>query len=1260
MTTLTFDIDYSTAIETDHPLKLKSFIDSNLKVFFMPSVRYGREIVEFIQRTGLNYETVTYDRAWDLNKWGIGDYYDIRAAIDDFRVIHANLEKVLTSDEHYDVMVIPGVNGWAHFSAATRQAILRRVREGAGLVLIKPFHGAHLERSEELESLSPLVNQFEEGFGDDPNAGGGYPRVAFEQLIQEKWVADSHYITDGIPFELFPYDELAFYPYKAKGETILRGESGGPIAAVNEFGKGRVAAFGYFPRDILPQHSAFTGKESTFDAIIENWDGARDKESFAYLEYFYELIYRSVIWTANRVPDRRIQSITVQDERVSIQPASTNTASDSVLTIQYTIRNRVDSIVCEGIAPEMSFELPSSLQAGGSYRIEVNLMEGERLLDWGTAAVNYPLSAEIIAADFGSEVVEEEDLLAASFRVKGAPGNCTICVVDDFERVLAESSYSFTSGQELLFEYTVQSVKSMYIRIRAELFVGGVLVQRQESPRKVVTPQDRTLNDFEVFMCPQNRGHGEWLPLVGELFRDMGITGLFPGSQKTLTMSGAKGLGVYWYHRGPYVERKEKFLRTRDKSYLHRTPCLNDPALWSELQTGITRTINKYKKYGPVSYFANDEGSITCYVDELDLCFCPYCMLEMHKWLQSEYLSLDHLNQIWGTHFQSWDLVVPYTLLEAQDAREYASWGDHRRFMELTFTEAYRRIGSIIREADPNGVIRMSGCQASTAYSGYDYYELHQHVGYFEAYGVGNQFEYHRSFARPNTIIGGWFGYGADGVRVRNSIWNALFHNLTLISIFWEYSCLNPDFTFSRSAQDMSQAFLEIRREGIGKLLLHSAARDSLGIAIHYSMHSIHGTHIHNDAPRFETNRQGWIDILEDLGYQYNFVASQQIESGELVSKGFKLLILPYSIALTDEEAEQIEHFAEQGGIVVGDLQTGIMNEHCVLSDNGKLDELFGIERLSTQARPFYINKGFRTNTEFPYFHFNLAHIPGREDEESGLIMAEIGTRVKDGQAAYFNDFMGTVASVVVKEYGLGKGVYLNLAIDQYPLLRRGGGGFALRELIKHIVQLSGVEKPAVIRNSSGAAIECGYESILYTDCGAQYVCVQSKLDTRSTGHDGLSVGGGRSEADRTDELTIEFNRKGHVYNIREKSYLGYTNHVVSEFPYGESQLFAVLPYRVENIRLEVPPVARRGSILKAAIQIQCEKPEDEYQHVLSINVYNPAGKHEWSYSENKSVRTNSTELSLSIPFNERVGKWTMVVKDTATGVSSSSVFEVV
>ncbi|WP_127579419.1 beta-galactosidase trimerization domain-containing protein [Paenibacillus koleovorans] len=1271
MTQKRFDIRYSTAIATEYPEKLRSFVNGKLKVFFVPSVRYGREIVEFIQRTDIDYETVTYDKAWDLNKWGIGDFYDVRAAIDDFRAIHQNLEDVLTSDEHFDVLVIPGVNGWAHFPAAARQAILRRVEAGAGLVLIRPFHGQGMEPSEELNRLSPLRNLVEEGLGDDPNAGGGFPQTAYDRHIQEAWLPVSaesnggHYITSGIPFDQFPYGELAYYPYEAVGETILRGESGQPIAAVQPFGKGRVVAFGYYPRDILPQHSAFTGKESTFDAIIENWGGSRTSVTFPFLEYFYELIYRSVVWAAGQESPSRIESIEVaaavgEEFRVSVGVAAE--APDGY-TLRYAVRNAYDLLVAEGETPSASaIRLPEQLRLGGDYRVEVSLLADGRLLDWGTASLSVPPASSFVSADFGATELQAGDRLAVCLYTTGTPCECRIQVLDDFDRVIAQHAAAATGEAPIRYEHLVQPVPSMNLRVRAELWLGGLLLQRLDSPRKVLTPADRALRDFEVFMCPQNRGHGDHLPLVGRLSREMGVTGLYPGSPKTLTMSGAKGLGVYWYHRGPYVERKEQYFRTKDKAYLQRVPCLNDPALWNELQERVTSTIGQFRKYGPVSYFANDEGSITCYVDELDLCFCPHCLSGMRQWLQASYGGLEELNRVWRTDFRAWEDVVPFTLEEAQSQGKFAPWADHRIFMERTFTASYKKIAELVRAADPGGVIRMSGCQASTAYSGYDYYQLHQHVGYFEAYGVGNQFEYHRSFARPNTIIGGWYGYGADGIGVQNSIWNALFHNLTLISLFWEYSCLNPDFTYSRSAQDMSKAFLEIRREGIGKLLLYGAKRDSLGIAVHYSIPSIHGAHLQGDTPRFESNRQGWIDLLEDLGCQYNFVATQQIEAGFLLDSGCKLLILPYSIALTEEEAAQIKRFVAGGGTVVGDFQTGIMDVHNVVAQAGQLDEVFGIERLSVQARPFYINKGFRTNSSFRYFDFNLAHIPGREDGESGLTMAEIGTRVKDGQAAYVDDFMGTVASVVVNEYGNGggKGVYLNLSLDGYPKLRRDGSGFGLRALMKHILAMADVSRPAVLRDGHGNLIEFGYETVYYADGEARYVAVQSKLEARALGHDGLAVGGGQTGSSSSNRVAVEFDRVGHVYSIRDKAYLGFTDRVEVDLPHGEACLFSILPVAVNGVHVELAAQrVQRGETVQAVIRVDSERPNGSYGHVLNVNVYNPAGEYEGIYSENRSVDASGGEWSWSMPFNAQAGEWTIVAKDVATGVSARAVFEV-
>jgi len=1253
LTAKRYDIDYSAEIGTDVPKRLRLLAGEKPKVLFLPSVRTGREIVELVRRTGIDYRTVTYDRAWDLNKWGFGDFYDVRASIGDFRIMLENLERVVTSDEKFDAMVLPGVNGWSHFSERTRQAIERRVAAGEGVVLIKPFHGAGMEPSGELQRLSPLVNRFEEGFGTDANAGGGYPDIAFDALRSEAWVPGSHYIARGIPFDLFPYRDIAYYPYDSVGETIIASVSGDPIAAVQQYGSGRVAAFGFYPRDILPQHSAFTGAESTFDGIVEKWGGARHSLSFPYLDYFYELIYRSILWAARREQPNSLTAVTVREGGIAVTPQW-----DGGCTIAYAIKDNDDGAVAEGTAAGFDVALPERLKAGGEYRVEIDLMKEGALLDWATVAVRYPLVSRLTCASCEPSAAVAGETVTATFRLEGGPASVELSVVDDFDRLLAMRQANVSKEGELSFVFDTTDVRSLHIRFRAELFIDGFRVQRLETPRVAVAPARRAIDDFEVFMCPQNRGQGEWLPLVGRLFRSMGVTGLFPGSPQTLTLSGAEGLGIYWYHRGGYVERKEMYLRTKDKTYLHRNPCLNDPAFWEHTERNMRAVIRENKRFGPVSYFANDEGSLTCYVDELDLCFCPHCMKEMRRWLGREYGGLERLNDAWGTQFPSWDDVVPFTMEEAQASGHFAPWADHRRFMEMTFADAYRNIGAIIRSEDAGGVIRMSGCQASTAFSGYDYYELHRHVGYFEAYSSGNQYELHRSFARPDTIIGAWFGYGADGAYVRNRIWNAVFHGITLISIFWEYSCLNPDFTYSRSARDMSVAFLELKRKGIGKLLLHAAKRDSLGIAVHYSMASIHGSFIMDDKTRFEANRQGWIHLLEDLGYQYDFVASQQIEAGEL--QAYRLLILPYSIALSETEAEQIRQFAASGGIVVGDLQTGLMDEHCRLFPSGKLDDLFGIERLTRRAKPFYINNGLRANPGFTHFDFAVCHHPGREEAESGLVIAEIGTREHGGIAAGHDDFLGKAATIVVHPFGRGKGIYLNMAADQYPQLRKdGSGGFGLRAIVGNVLKLAGIVKPATLLDSGDNPFEMGFESFYYRDGEAVYIGIQHQLGAKALGHDGLAVGGGGDGDSRNIRLRAAFARQGHVYDIRAGEYLGLTDTAAARMEAGDTKLYAVLPHRMEGISLDIPAAAKRGGSLAAVVRIVSDKPAGAYANVLAINVIDPEGEYAWLYSGNVAVTGREHRIDMRFPWNEKQGEWRITVKDAATGKEAHAAFEI-
>ena len=45
----------------------------------------------------------------------------------------------------------------------------------------------------------------------------------------------------------------------------------------------------------------------------------------------------------------------------------------------------------------------------------------------------------------------------------------------------------------------------------------------------------------------------------------------------------------------------------------------------------------------------------------------------------------------------------------------------------------------------------------------------------FLSYDGGNQWDLHRSFAKPGARVGFWTGYGRSGAGVRHEIWSAAF-----------------------------------------------------------------------------------------------------------------------------------------------------------------------------------------------------------------------------------------------------------------------------------------------------------------------------------------------------------------------------------------------------------------------------------------------------------------------------------------------------
>src|SRR5258705_10114330 len=83
------DITYSTEVVTAHVPWATKLPGGPIRSFFIPSVQYGRDMVELMQRLQLQPTTDSIDSSWDINCWGIGDFYghEFRGDRDDFQIV---------------------------------------------------------------------------------------------------------------------------------------------------------------------------------------------------------------------------------------------------------------------------------------------------------------------------------------------------------------------------------------------------------------------------------------------------------------------------------------------------------------------------------------------------------------------------------------------------------------------------------------------------------------------------------------------------------------------------------------------------------------------------------------------------------------------------------------------------------------------------------------------------------------------------------------------------------------------------------------------------------------------------------------------------------------------------------------------------------------------------------------------------------------------------------------------------------------------
>jgi hypothetical protein len=392
-----------------------------------------------------------------------------------------------------------------------------------------------------------------------------------------------------------------------------------------------------------------------------------------------------------------------------------------------------------------------------------------------------------------------------------------------------------------------------------------------------------------------------------------------------------------------YIEAKELYQKDpSSKEAFKRHPSFSDPAWIETIHDRLVSVARKHSPYRPIFYDLGDESGIADLAAFWDFDFSDQSLAGMRVWLQERYGTLAALNRQWGTQFSSWDLVTPETTAEAMKRTDgnFSSWADHKEWMDISYARALRMGADAVHSVDPKAFVGIAGAQMP-GWGGYDYARLMRAINFFEPYDIGNNIEIIRSLAPETPVVTTSF---ARGLWEKHRVWYELLHgNRGLIIWDDKHEFVNRDGTPGPRGLEAGPYYNEIRG-GIGALLINSR-RLADPIAIHYSQASFRTDWMLRNQPKgdawagrtsssermdsdFLRLRESYCRLVEDLGLQYRFVSYSQLEDGALARGGYRVLILPDSLALSAAEAAAIRDFLLGGGTVIASGEPGAFDEH--------------------------------------------------------------------------------------------------------------------------------------------------------------------------------------------------------------------------------------------------------------------------------------------------------------------------------------------
>jgi hypothetical protein len=384
-----------------------------------------------------------------------------------------------------------------------------------------------------------------------------------------------------------------------------------------------------------------------------------------------------------------------------------------------------------------------------------------------------------------------------------------------------------------------------------------------------------------------------------------------------------------------FIEAQHRLRQDPDDTEVFwRDPSFADPVWQKRIRDRLIATVHEEARYHPLFYNLGDETGIADLTAFFDFDLSPGSLEGMRVWLRQNYGALDALNAEWGTRFLRWEDVQPETTRQAMRRSDdnFAAWADLKAWMDVAFARAVRMGTDAVHEADPSALAGMEGVQIP-GWGGYDYSLL---VGAVDVMELDDLPLAHSLNPRLITLTTSFHGEPRD----IHAIWRDLLAGSRGL-VLWDprNEIVSEDATIAARGLAYRDTLAEIRG-GIGALLLGSEPQFD-PVAIFYSPASFrtqwmleqmpHGAAWMNRDSETELGSNAARDAMwayeravTHLGLHPRYVSSLD----GLRAQGFRTLILPHAIALSEDDARVIREFVKAGGTVIADVQPGVFDAH--------------------------------------------------------------------------------------------------------------------------------------------------------------------------------------------------------------------------------------------------------------------------------------------------------------------------------------------